>query len=216
MQNTVDLVIEEQLTWMRKVAAVHLRRSFTSPEVDDLVQDCLLKALRGFDANTFESVGALRSWLATILINKVREDRRRGQAQKRDAGDVAVLSDVDDDRVRALRSREPDPCDVARAREFEQRLRSVWGHLSERDRRVIELRKVRGLGFEEIARRMGLGASSSARALLTRGLARLAARVSSVPCGDSFGRGRCSASRSTCSRVHRCPAGASSPRRRPR
>ena len=63
---------------------------------------------------------------------------------------------------------------VAGAHELQERLSDARCTLSKRQQRVIELRTVRGLPFDEIARRMGLKRPSCARSLLSRALGDLA------------------------------------------
>lgn len=142
----------------------HLRRyagalTRDRPEADDLVQDCLERALAR--SHQFRPGTDLRRWLFTILrnlhIDRRRRDARRGQhlpfEEWRDAAPAGEqqyywlrLSEVTG-RMRRLR-----PC----------------------DRRIVLLSVVAGLGHATIARRMGV-ATGTVKSRLSRARRALAA-----------------------------------------
>lgn len=142
---------------------------------EDLVQETLLDAFRALEDFEHEKEGALCHWLATLVQNNLTDHQRRRTARKRDAARIDpgasrnahVLSDsvFGVDRV--------TPRDHLEAAELERRLEEAMLALGERERRVIELRKLCDLSFEEIAKELGLGTASSARSLFSRAMAEL-------------------------------------------
>ncbi len=56
------------------------------PDVDDVVQDAWLRAVRGLPAFAWRS--SLRTWITGIAVNRVREHFRRAR-RRRDDGDLA-------------------------------------------------------------------------------------------------------------------------------
>ena len=70
------------------------------------------------------------------------------------------------------------PGDHAEAAELEDRLEQAsLLALGERERRVIELRKLCEFSFEEIAKELGFTSASSARSLFSRVMAELSKRL---------------------------------------
>ena len=67
-----------------------LARRLVDEEAEDAVQDCLLKAFRGFAGLRDRSAG--RSWLVAILVNCCRD---RGRSRSRDPEEPYELDDLD-------------------------------------------------------------------------------------------------------------------------
>lgn len=91
-----------------------------------------------------ERPGAFRSWLFTIAHNVVANQHR--SRARRPVGSLADADEVVDAG--------PSPEDEAVAVEARQTIQSVLGHLTEEQRRVVELR-LAGLTDVEIARVIG-------------------------------------------------------------
>lgn len=146
---------------------------------EDLVQETLLDAFRSLDGFEHKKEGALCHWLATLVQNNLSDHVRRRTARKRDARRVVPVtssgSRVLSDSVFGVDRVTPD--DHVEAAELERRLEEALLALDERARRVIELRKLCELSFEEIARELGFGSVSSARSLFSRAMAELSKRL---------------------------------------
>src|SRR5438128_6728168 len=110
-------------------------------DVDDLVQETFIRALRGVDR--FRGQCQFRTWLLTIGGNVLKDAARRFQQ-------VRVVP-LDDD----LRSRDGDPHETAVAGEAEGRLREGLERLPHMQREVVRLRAQQGLEYEEIAAALG-------------------------------------------------------------
>lgn len=165
---------------VRKIVALRMGcRESELWEREDLVQETLLEAFRDLARFEPRHEGALCHWLATLVRNNLADHRRRRTAQKRDVGRVerrgAEGSSFLADSV--LGRDEDTPSRLATAAELEQRVEGALLALDEPKRRVIELRKLCELPFDEIARELGFGSESSARSLYSRALAELADRL---------------------------------------
>ncbi|HEX9703874.1 MAG TPA: sigma-70 family RNA polymerase sigma factor [Gemmatimonadales bacterium] len=106
-------------------------------DVDDLVQETLIRAFRG--VARFRGQCRFRTWLLTIGGNVLRDAGRR-------AGRVRVLPLEED-----LASPDGDPHERAVAAEAERRLGEGLTELTRMQREVFLLRAQQGLEYEEIA-----------------------------------------------------------------
>ena len=69
------------------------------------------------------------------------------------------------------------PSRLAQAAELERQVETALLGLDERQRRVIELRKLCDFSFEDIAKELGFSSPSSARSLFSRAMSELAERL---------------------------------------
>jgi RNA polymerase sigma-70 factor (ECF subfamily) len=106
-------------------------------ELDDLVQEALIRAFRAVDR--FRGQCRFRTWLLTIGGNVLKDHGRR-------AGRRQVVP-LDDE----LRARDGDPHERAEAGEAEARLAAGVRELPRLQREVFLLRAQQGLEYAEIA-----------------------------------------------------------------
>jgi RNA polymerase sigma-70 factor (ECF subfamily) len=106
-------------------------------DLDDLVQETLIRAFRGIAA--FRGQCQFRTWLLTIGGNVLRDLRRRAKRRH-----VVPLQDE-------YRSPDGDPHDAAVASEAERRLREELSRLPRLQREVFLLRAQQGLEYDDIA-----------------------------------------------------------------
>jgi RNA polymerase sigma-70 factor (ECF subfamily) len=137
-------------------------------EVDDLVQDVFLRALRG--VGSLRDGGAFGPWIAAIARNRANDHHRRLHAG---AGPAApLLDDVPD-----------APRPSAEASEALEALR----RLPEAYRETLTLRLVEGMTGPEIAERTGM-TPASVRVNLHRGMKRLRDLLGDRVADDRDGR----------------------------
>ncbi len=117
--------------------AVSRRRRAPEADLDDLVQEALIRAFRAVDR--FRSQCQFRTWLLTIGGNVLKDHGRRAGRHK-----VVAL----DDRLPA---REGNPHERAEAGEAEERLTVGVAALPRLQREVFLLRAQQGLAYAEIA-----------------------------------------------------------------
>jgi RNA polymerase sigma-70 factor (ECF subfamily) len=143
----------------------------------DLIQETFLEAHRHFDrfrgTTEAELVAWLRQILAGVLANLLR---RYYGTQRRDVRLERELAGCLDESSRTLGAglAAPDTSPSQRAARREQAvlLAQALGRLPEDYREVIILAQLEGLGFAEVARRMGRTVSS-VKHLWARALGRL-------------------------------------------
>ncbi len=150
----------------------------------DVVQSACLEALR--DAGRFEYRGdaQFRRWLFTQALNKIRNKHRHHRAARRDVEREAVPAGSEDaaDLVQGYATL-CTPSRVAIGREDVARFEAAFAQLAPDQREAVLLRRVVGMGYEEIARDMGKN-EGAVRTLVYRGVARLATLLKLAPPDD--------------------------------
>jgi RNA polymerase sigma-70 factor (ECF subfamily) len=119
-----------------------LTRSAT--DADDLLQEAMLRAYRGFDALRGEQV---RAWLLAIVRN-CHASRR---AQERRLASVPLPREDDTAWSAALIASTDDPERATIQRDEARTLERVIADLSEEHREVLVLREIEELSYREIA-----------------------------------------------------------------
>jgi RNA polymerase sigma-70 factor (ECF subfamily) len=129
-------------------ALVHLDAAYNlarwlarSPaEADDVVQDALVKAYRGFDALR----GEARPWLLAIVRNCFYTARARREREPRVGDDEARLAALPDEAA-------VGPLDAAIREQEVATLAEALGRLAPEYREVLVLREIEDLSYREIA-----------------------------------------------------------------
>jgi len=123
-------------------------------EVDDLVQDCFVSALKRL--SSLDNPQAFAAWLGSIVVRAVGKRLRRRRLLSRLG--LRVPEEIDPEVIAAPSV----PGDVAVEL---RRVYSVVAGLPAQARVALILRRVDGLEVPEIARRMGVGLSTAKRRL---------------------------------------------------
>ena len=115
--------------------------SGTLPAADDLVQDCIERALRRVE--TLQDETRMAGWLRSILFNVFIDSRR----QMKHRGNTVQLEVVENSPgTHSPPDRQHEAMEVLRA----------TAHLSEQHRQVLMLIGVEGLSYREAAEELGL------------------------------------------------------------
>jgi RNA polymerase sigma factor (sigma-70 family) len=127
-------------------AAYRLARwlSSSSTDADDVVQEAILRAYRGFDALKGQEA---KAWLLVIVRNchwSALQQRRR-----RASGPLPEESDVQD--VHAMTASSPGPEEEAVSADQRKALVSLMRALPEDHREVLILRDIEDMSYREIA-----------------------------------------------------------------
>lgn len=109
-----------------------------SDQGDDLVQDALYDAWKGFGC--LRDDAAFKSWLYRVVINRYRTNRRR--LKKRPDSTVPLTGDVVD-------------AEELRMRMVRERLDIAMACLSGKDRTLVTLRELEGWPYSELAALLG-------------------------------------------------------------
>jgi RNA polymerase sigma factor (sigma-70 family) len=139
-----------------------LRRRHTA---EDVYQEAVLRAWRDREKVEWRGVRAFRSWMLTVIDNRIRDLAEREGAQKRGGAD-GELRAAD---LRGVAGAAPaplggmvttSPSRVAIYREQAEAMRDAVGSLPHDVREVVRLRLFEQLRVEDIAGRLGIGPSA--------------------------------------------------------
>ena len=122
---------------------VALRYTGEPAQAEDLVQDTVLRALRGWDG--FRPGSNARAWLLTILRNTFISGYRRARREPVATEPEAL------ERASAAASASSDPAGEFFTRIVDERILAAIEALPEDFREVLVLSDVEGLGYAEIA-----------------------------------------------------------------
>ena len=142
---------------------------------EDLQQEVMLQVFRDIGEFRVEPGASFSGWVRTIADRKLKDSWRRARAQKRGKGDERHLGDFDEagGRERFVDERVERQSMLVRFQELRSALDAALGELSEKHKRVIELRLFRGKSFAEIAPELGYDKEVTVRSLHMRALQRL-------------------------------------------
>jgi RNA polymerase sigma-70 factor (ECF subfamily) len=151
-----------------------LRRKLDSM---DVVQDVLIHALGGLTGFTYENEGDFVRWLSRIAENALRDNWEGFHAQKRDIRKERPLGNGGR-RSSSRRSGVPGPVAtttpsvILSRKEDLARLEKAIDALKPEYKEVIVLTRIEGLGYPQIADRLGKS-SEAVRKLVSRAMTAL-------------------------------------------
>jgi RNA polymerase sigma-70 factor (ECF subfamily) len=173
----LERLLESYRNYLRLLARTGLDVSLQSKaDPSDLVQDALLKASQRFDqfrgANDAELAGWLRQILARCLADFVRRYRTGSRRAGREQSLDQLLDRSSEEMKRILATDDASPSASAERRDLGVVLSDALADLSEDYREVILLHHLEGMGWDEVARRMGKS-PGAVQKLWTRALRKL-------------------------------------------
>ncbi len=137
----------------------------------DLVQSVCRELVEDWPALEFENDAALRSWLFTTALNKVRHHARDMHRHKRDVR--RVVGGTLGAELAADYAAIGTPSVAAMSQEQVERLEAAFDRLSEDHREVITLARIAGMPLAEVGQRMGGRSAGAVTMLLGRALTAL-------------------------------------------
>lgn len=162
-------------SYLRLLARFHIdRRLAGKADASDLVQETCLEAGRDFGQFCGTEEKELVAWLRQILAGNLADQvRRHCGTQSRDVHrERRLLDDYSTSLAQALVSPGSSPSHQAARREQAVLVADAMAALPEEYCQVLVLRHMEGLGFDQIAGRMGR-TTDSVRNIWARALARL-------------------------------------------
>ncbi len=143
--------------------------------LDDLTQDVMLQVFRDIGEFQVEPGASFSGWVRTIAQRKLHDIWRRARAKKRGGGKQRHLGEFDEigGRERFADERIPRQSMFVRLGELGEALTEALGQLSDKHKRVIEMRLFQGKSFAEIAPLLGYTKEVTVRSLHMRALQRL-------------------------------------------
>lgn len=163
--------------YLMYIAQKELGRNIRPKEdASDVVQETLIKAQAKFANFQGGDRETLRLWLRQILRNTLTDlYRKYERAEMRAASkEVRIDSSSQNVRVNNIIAKDLTPSKIMMDREREDALTKALARLPEDQRRVIDLRSRKHLGYPEISKHMNRSAEA-VRLLWIRAVKRLAA-----------------------------------------
>ena len=120
------------------------RLARSSGDAEDLLQDAVLRAFRGFDSLRGSNV---KAWLLAI----VRNCHATAYQQRQRRAAIPLPDDDDAQHAQAMITETPDPERASIEAEQEQTLARLIGSLPDEHREVLLLREIEELSYREIA-----------------------------------------------------------------
>jgi RNA polymerase sigma factor (sigma-70 family) len=143
--------------------------------LEDLTQEVMLQIFRDIGEFQVEPGASFAGWVRTVAQRKLHDYWRRARAQKRGGGRTRHLGEFDEvgGRERFADERVERQSMLVRYQELQERLRRALDELSDRHKRVIELRLFQGKSYAEIMPLLGYDKEVTVRSLHMRALQRL-------------------------------------------
>jgi len=159
--------------WVGEVAYGQNMPSDKSRE--DLTQEVLMQVFRDIAEFQVEPGASFSGWVRMIADRKLKDYWRRTRAQKRGGGNVKHLGDFDEvgGRDRFEDEKIERQSMIVRYKELQGALDSALSQLSDKHKRVIEMRMFQGKSFAEIMPVLGYTKEVTVRSLHMRALQRL-------------------------------------------
>ena len=143
--------------YARELRRYFLRNHFRGDEIDDLLHDVFVVALKKQEA--YCEQGHAKAYLYRIAKNLMLATRRKRRPKTQEVADDEILDS-------------PDSQIVTERKEQSLELRKQLGSISEEQRVVIQLRTEKGLTFKEISKTLDL-ALNTVLSHFHRGISRL-------------------------------------------
>jgi RNA polymerase sigma-70 factor (ECF subfamily) len=175
-------IYAERVRWIVRLRmGKELRRKLDSM---DVVQDALIHALGGMEDFTYENEGDFVRWLSRIAENTLRDNRDRFHAEKRDIRKEVPFGSCGHATSGRL-SGVPGPVAattpsvILSRKEDLAKLEKAMDALKPEYKEIIVLTKIEGLGYQEIADRVGKS-SEAVRKLVSRAMTALINKFESI------------------------------------
>lgn len=147
----------------------------TDRNLDDLTQEVLLQVFKDIDAFVVEPGASFSGWVRMIAHRKLNDYWRRERSKKRGGGRLKHLGDFDETggREHFADARTPRQSMLVRYQELSDSMRQALAGMSDKHKRVIELRLFQGKPFAQIMPELGYSKEVTVRSLYMRAMQRL-------------------------------------------
>ena len=176
----LDDLFRRYLPRVRQIVALRVgRRLRQMMDVEDLVQNSLLRVLSSLKDFEARSEARFRNWLATCVEREIVDSLRTETRQKRGGGAVLRFGDCDASVLRSsLFGRGVStPSAHACAEELAARLEEEILAMPVHERELIILRAVCDMSYEEMGAQLGLTNLDVLRVACSRAFRKLRARI---------------------------------------
>ncbi len=145
--------------------------------LDDLAQDVLLQICKDIGEFKIEPGASFSGWVKTVAKRKLLDTWRRARTTKRGKGKLRHLGEFDEEggREHFADERSERPSMLVRYDELSRSMLQAMQKLSDKHRRVIELRMFQGKAYSEILGELGYTKEVTVRSLYMRAVQELQA-----------------------------------------
>lgn len=151
-----EALVRQHAPWMLKLAERLMRDRALA---EDVVQDALIRALKG--ADKFEGRASVKTWLHRITVNtaltKLRQQHRLNEES---IDEFLPVFDEHDCRVEARWSHLATADDVMQSEQLRRHVYEAIGKLPDSYRVVLELRDIEGYDTAEVAEALDISVSN--------------------------------------------------------
>jgi RNA polymerase sigma-70 factor (subfamily 1) len=175
-RKSLDLLFERYLPYVRRIVALRMGQTLLGiQDMDDLVQEALMKAFRGFKRFREQSEGSFRNWLSRCVETSLVDAIRSQKAKKRAGCKVCSIHGVEPVGLAStvFAVGDPSPSKIIQGEELELRIEAALLQMKPHQREVIILRKFCEMSYTEVATSMGFGQEASARRACARAVQQL-------------------------------------------
>ncbi len=171
--------LDERLRpWLLGILASH--RLPLDYSADDVVNLTFAHVYRDIWRFKVEPGSSFRSWVLSIMLNRIASLVKMANAQKRKAPGVVRLDGDDASDAQSPQVADPDaqPASMlARHAELAQAFVAAIADLDEETRRILELRVLNDMEFEAIAAIVGRAKPDTVRVIFKRAMAKIRTRM---------------------------------------
>ncbi len=148
-----DLKAFEEIVrrYQGKVYATAYRVTGNREDALDVTQEVLVKAYEKI--NQWEPRGAFLPWLLRLAVNRSIDYLRKRKRTSHESLNESITK-ISEEEIHSVSS-PPNPSDLARAKEIDDRIRLAMGNLSKTQKTVFILRYYQGYSLNEIAEHLG-------------------------------------------------------------
>jgi RNA polymerase sigma-70 factor, ECF subfamily len=139
-------------------------------ETEDLAQEVLFRAIERVETFHPRHEGAFQGYVRQILLNRVRDELRKGQRRP-------AAAPLEEEQHEAA---DPSPLEMAIGRQALDRYEAALARLRDQDREMIVARLELGFSAAEIASEFGKPSAAAAQMAVSRALVRLAEEMARV------------------------------------
>ena len=157
--SAIEQLTERCLPRVRQIVSLRLGwRLQQFAELDDVVQEVMIRVITGIGRFESRSDGAFQNWLARCVENEIRDQAKRLGRQKRGVGKVRRFGDCASSILHSsiFAVAEPTPSEYALADETAAKLEECLLAMPEYQREVVILRAVCGMSPSEVAEELDI------------------------------------------------------------
>ena len=176
-RQAVEQLFARYLPRVRQIVALRLGpRLRQVVDVEDVVQEALLRVFESMDDFAERSEGNFLNWVSRCVEHEIASQARKFRAQKRGGGKVVRFSDRPSKTAQGtsmFMGRGPTPSAIVQGQELEERILMVLLGMPKVYREALILRHLCAMSYSEVAKTLGFRSEATARKACSRAVSKL-------------------------------------------